>query len=123
MVHFNKPKTITLILLVFIFFNKSIAQELENKKISSVKNPITIKAFFEELENEFNIRFFYKEEWFGGVTVDNSINGKTIKEAMNEITRINILEIDYRDPYIIFYKSEQSILRIMRRLKAQVKII
>ncbi len=104
-------------MLALTFVNKSFAQELEDKKITGVENATSIADFFKKLESNFDIKIFYKLEWFDGVTVDNSINGKTIKEALNEITRTNILEIDYRSPYIIFYKSEQSIFENYKEIE------
>ena len=110
MVHFYKAKTITLVLLAFVFFNKSVAQGLEDKKISGVKNTITVKAFFKQLESKYDIKIFYKPEWFEGVGIDISVNGKTVRTVLGEIKQQNTLEIEYRDAYIIFYKSKHFIL-------------
>ena len=103
-------RIIIVILLAFISLNDVFSQNIEAKKVTGITSNTPATDFFKNLETEYGVKIFYKPEWFEGTTVDNDVNGKTIEVVLNEIKQKNTLEIEYRDTYIIFYKSKHFIL-------------
>jgi hypothetical protein len=85
-----KYKPLTVYLKIFqtfllLFFLKSsvLAQPLQEKLISGQFRSVSLQEFFNTLEINYSIRFYYRQEWIKNLTVNHEFQETPLIQALN----------------------------------------
>ncbi len=102
--------------LSLISFSVIFSQNAGEIRISGSyqKKPLTF--FFEDVEKQTNIKFFYKPEWFKNDTINENYNAVLLTDVLNKITEHT--SYTYRilqNNYIVFLPKE-DVLSLLGRL-------
>lgn len=77
----------TLILFVTILFSVQFArsQDVRELKITGNFTKVPLQEFFNSVEKNYGIRFFYKEEWIKSTEITHTFNNVPLIQALNQI--------------------------------------
>ena len=70
------------LLILFLQLNIS-AQNIQEKLISGKFQNISLQEFFNTIEKDYNIRFYYRPEWIKSYAVNQEFNNTPIIQALN----------------------------------------
>ena len=70
------------LLILFLQLNIS-AQNIQEKLISGKFQNISLQEFFNTIEKDYNIRFYYRPEWIKSYVVNQEFNNTPIIQALN----------------------------------------
>ncbi len=84
------------------------SQEILNMKMpggTTNQSPTTV---FEQIEQRTGVRFFFLDDWFANSRMEIDLEGMTLLEALQEITRGTDLSYTVLDNYAIIFSKDPS---------------
>jgi len=100
-------KYIFLFLIIIYLAQPVSSQEIQELKITGNFVNIPVKEFFGTLEENYGIRFFYKEEWLTSVEVTGIFNEIPLAQALEVAFKENGLNFEFFQDHdvLVFPKS------------------
>jgi len=74
-----------LVLSIFIPIQSVKSQEIQELKVTGSFTKTPIKEFFNSLEKNYGIRFFFKEDCVNSIEVTNSFNNVPLVQVLNQV--------------------------------------
>ena len=79
------PKALLISLLALLFSLHTMAQSIQEKKISGTYNNLTLKSFLDQMGKESGIRFYFKEEWVQPYMVNQTFDNQPLIHVLNSL--------------------------------------
>ena len=79
------PKALLISLLALLFSLHTMAQSIQEKKISGTYNNLTLKSFLDQMGKENGIRFYFKEEWVQPYMVNQTFDNQPLIHVLNSL--------------------------------------
>lgn len=80
------------------------AQTITGFQLQNVQ-PQSLQTFLQRLEEQRPIKFFFQEEWLEGYTIDESFDGKTLREALEDILGDDLHFMEMSGYAVVFVKD------------------
>lgn len=99
------------LLIVLTFLSADLFAQT-SQRLMSDKNyqDVSMADFIGEIQNDFGVRFIYKEDWVKDMRVSGSFSGKTLSQALTSIFTENNLSIVFRGQNIVVYQKRSEVL-------------
>ena len=78
-------KALFLIVTILILSQSGRSQEIQELKVTGSFTKAPIQEFFNSLEKNYGIRFFYKEEWIKSTEVTKTFSNVPLVQVLNQI--------------------------------------
>jgi hypothetical protein len=97
-------KLLLLILLLSATVIPVLSQSITDFRLDNIQNQ-TLRTFLLGQEAQRPIKFFFQEEWLVGYTIDESSNGKTLRQALTDILGTDLTFTEVSGYAVVFIKD------------------
>lgn len=103
----------TLLSLCIILGSAASAQRILEEKLNGSGEGQLLSSYFEEIERDHPVRFFYLPEWIANTKIEQSYKDKTLEYFLDDIFRGTSIEYQLVSDYgiVLIKDPSQSILR------------
>ncbi|HYC86637.1 MAG TPA: TonB-dependent receptor [Chryseosolibacter sp.] len=105
-------KRILLLICFFICF-RAFGQSVLEVKVDGSAAGQPLITFFNKLEQQYPVKFYYLDEWLRNIAVDESANGRTVQQVLDDLflgTALGYIELN-RHTIIVVKDPTQELRR------------
>ena len=102
-------KKLLLSLVLLCFLNAGYSQSAFDSLIVNISREVPLIEYLTEIEKEYPIKFFFDVEWFEPYRINESYNGKTIRETLEKLLGESKIKFTVMFGYaVVFVKDPQQ---------------